>query len=430
MILFWAIFPRPSALAEAVELSLKECIDIGLSKNPDVLKAKEDIKKSEKYLLEKFSNFLPDVYLDYRFLESSSDEARKIAADEFLYAKSVFGLHIEKEIFRSGGNFYEYKTARLGLDKSKEAYLASRDKLIFEVKSAYYDLALTEGLLVINKESQERMEAYAAKVARKGQVGDVHKYEVVRSRIVVQNIESDIINLKKEETLLQTKLKRLLMIKEENNLRVARIIESPKKESMKDYTFNALVPEIHEKNRNIRVAKLSTKVGKETVNVKAARYSPSAAIKSDFYKSSDKFDFDSHYFYDWSLMIKVKVPLFDGFKTPAIVSQSMSEYRNLELTEQAVKRDTFWELEEAVSNFDKTKELLENQERLAEDARDALNMVWVLYDRGEAVQWNVIDAHINYLWAETNLLKFTRDYNVLIAKIDYLISATSQPELI
>ena len=152
----------------------------------------------------------------------------------------------------------------------------------------------------------------------------------------------------------------------------------------------------------------------------SSRYSPAAAVRAGFYETSDELSINARYRYDWSLMFNVRVPIFDGCKIASLISQSKSEYSKLQVSEQEIKKDIFCELEEAIADLKKTIELLKKQKRLADNAQNALNMAWVLYDRGETVQWDIIDAHENYIKAESNLSRFIRDYNVLTAKIEYL----------
>ena len=411
-----------AASENTMDLTLEDCVEIALSRNADVIKAAEDIKKSRKYLLEHFSDFLPIVYLGYNFLKASDTGARHIANEDFLYAESAAGLHIDKEVFKGGEYYYGYRKARLGVEKAKESYLGVSDRVTFQVKNAYYDMLLVDKLLSLNIEEKKRMEAYLSKVMKKGIGGDVRKYEILRSKIEVQNLQSNLMSLGKEKIAFAAKLKKLLMLEDNREISVRGLLSGAGTESGEYASLDSLLAVAENRNRDIRVAEISSEMGKETINIISSKYSPTAAIQSAFYRSSDEFNLNSHYFYDWSFMVKIKMPVFDGFKTSALVSQSRSEYANLETSEEAVKNAVSWEVKEAVSNLAKTKKLIKHQRGLATDTRDAMNIAWVLYNRGEASQWDTIDAHLNYMEAESDLFRFMKDYSVLVAKIEYLIS--------
>jgi len=404
-------------------LTLDDCIQAGLENNQDLLKAEEEIRRSEGYLLEQFSAFLPEVYLNYRYVTTSSPEAGRIADDMFLYAESTAGLHLKEDIFKGGERFYKYKSASLTVSKAREAYMAIHDKLIFDIKTAYYDLLLAEELISLYSESKRRMEAYASKLTRRSKVGDVTKYGVLRAKIEIEIMNSDFINAEKKRILYKAKIQKLLMLDEVQDIVPKDGPACPEEETWEeDYSLERMFQMAEEKNRRIKIAKFAKKIGKEEINVATSKAGPKASLRSAWYKSSDKFNLMSRYYYDWSFMINVTVPLFDGLKTPSLINQSRSEYSKLAASESAARKDVFWELEDAVSELKKTRPLLESQKRLASDAKEAVNMVLVLYDRGEGSEWDVIDAHRNYIRAESNLARFVKDYNTLVAKIKYLIS--------
>ncbi|MGB2705839.1 MAG: TolC family protein, partial [Candidatus Omnitrophota bacterium] len=307
--------------------------------------------------------------------------------------------------------------------KARESYMAIRDKLTFDIKTAYYDLLLVEKLISLYSESKKRMEAYASKLTRRSKVGDVTKYAVLRAKIEIEIMNSDLINVEKEKIRYKAKMQKLLMLDEVRDISPKDGPAYSERETPEeDYSLERVLPAAGNKNRRIKVAKLAKKIGKEEINVATSKAGLRASLRSAWYKSSDKFDLMSHYFYDWSLMINVTVPLFDGLKIPSLINQSRSEYSKLAASESATRKDVFWELEDAVSELKKTRPLLESQRRLAGDAEDGVNMVLVLYDRGEGSEWDVIDAHRNYIRAESNLARFVRDYDTLVAKIKYLLS--------
>ncbi len=415
----------PNLFSEEIPLglTLDDCVETAVANNQNLLMAREEIKKSEGYLLEQFAEFLPEVYLNYRYVTTSSPEVRRIANDVFLYAESTAGLHLEEDIFKGGERIYRYRSASLAVSKARESYMEIHDKLVLDIKTAYYDLLLAENLISLYSESKRRMEAYASKLTRKSKLGDVTKYAVLRAKIEIEIVNSDLIDVEKKRILYKAKIQKLLMLDKVRDISPLDALTYPEIETREEgYSLESLLPAAENKNRRIKAAKLAKKIGKAEIDAAIAKTGLRASLRSAWYKSSDKFDLSSHYFYDWSFMINITVPLFDGFKTPSLINQSRSEYSKLAAAESAARKDVFWELEDASSELKKTRPLLENQKSLAGYAKEGVNMVLVLYDRGEGSEWDVIDAHRNYIRAESNLARFVRDYNVLAAKINYLIS--------
>jgi len=423
IILFLCCALNSSAEEVPLGLTLGDCIEAAIVNNQDLLMAREEIEKSEGYLLEQFAEFLPEVYLTYRFVKTSSPEARRIANDVFLYTESTAGLHLTEEIFKGGERIYRYRSARLAVGKARESYMEIHDRLVFDIKTAYYDLLLAEELISLYNESKRRMEVYASKLTRRSKVGDVTKYAVLRAKIEIEIMNSDLINAEKESIRYKAKLQKLLMLDEIRDITPLENLSYPEEGAREeDYSLERLLRAAERNNRRIKAARLAKKIGKAEIEAAISKTGLRASLRSAWYKSSDKFDLMSHYFYDWSFMINITVPLFDGFKTPSLINQSRAEYSKLAAAEAAARKDIFWELEDAVSELEKTRPLLESQKALAGNARDGVNMVLVLYDRGEGSEWDIIDAHRNYIRAETNLARFVRDHNALVAKINYLIS--------
>ncbi|MFH1305416.1 MAG: TolC family protein [Candidatus Omnitrophota bacterium] len=412
----------PDVLTEtgAQLLNISGCIEKGLEVNPDVVRAAEDVKKSERYLMEKFAAFLPKVFLTYQFIRTSSPGIRRIASDDFLYAESIGAVRIEKDIFKGGEDYYTYNSARMNLHRSREAYLAAKKKLVYELKTAFYDLLLAQSLLNIKTDAKNRMETYTAKIAKKNMVGEVRKYELLRSKVEVQGLESDIMALKKEEIRLAAKLKELLMMEAVPRIEIAGTLLVSDAQFERDYPLNLTLEMARNNNHDLKTARFRQKTQKETVKAAASKYAPAFSIKSAFYKSSDDFNLMSRYYYDWSLLLLINVPIFDGFKTASLVAQEKYEHAKTITTEASVEERVVQELKAAVDNLAETREDIRAQKGLVNTARDALNLIWVLYERNEASQWDVIDANTNYTRAEARLLTSLRDHHLLMAKIENL----------
>jgi len=215
-------------------------------------------------------------------------------------------------------------------------------------------------------------------------------------------------------------LKKLLMVEDADSISIKGDLVYTDDQAETDYSLDSVFEQAQDANHNLKVAEFSKDIGKESISVMSSRYSPAASVRAGFYETSDELSINSHYRYDWSLMFNVRVPIFDGCKIASLISQSKAEYSKLRISEEELKKDIFCELEETIADLKKTIELLKKQKRLANNAQNALNMALILYDRGETVQWDIIDAHENHIKAESNLSRFIRDYNVLVAKIEYL----------
>ncbi len=410
-------------------LNLKACIETGLSRNTDLKIAKENVKKARAYLLQNFSAFLPKIYANYNYISADSPGAGRVADETFLQAPSVGNIQINQDLFKGGESYYNYLKARLSLEKELQAYYEKRNKIIYDIINTYYELLLNEKLEELNARAINRMEGYSSNLMGMSKTGEVHKYEILRSKIEVENLESDSLNFEKEKKTLETRLKKLLMIPGPETISVIGELVCPEEKNMTNYDIKDLSNKVYNTNLTVKVAELSSKIGKQALNAAYSRYAPQASLKSTFYESSNKFNLGGSYEYNWSLVLNFKLPLFDGFDNSSQISQLRSEYSRLETVERFIKDEIRLDLEEATANLEKTKKLLSSQRSVFSDADEALNMSFTLYQRGDVDQSDIIDSNFNYMRSQFNLLKFTKDYYILVAKVKYLMSELDEAKL-
>jgi len=160
--------------------------------------------------------------------------------------------------------------------------------------------------------------------------------------------------------------------------------------------------------------------------VKSARagYWPSlqvfAGYGADSRRFTDRFTDEVH---GWETGARLQWNLFDGMLTQGKVRQAQAlEQRAMVDLDDATRRIEL-EVRVAYSSFIEAKDVLKSQEKVTEQAMEALRLANSRYEAGTGTQLDVLSAQTALTEARTTYVRALRDYAVARARLERAIGA-------
>ncbi|MFC1537657.1 TolC family protein, partial [Gemmatimonadota bacterium] len=191
------------------QLSLDQCIDLALDKNPAHQKSHENLRATTGEILTAWGEYMPTVSAGYSLGQSNRtysfvDNSGALRIGGGISKSTYSRLSFSYTLFNRAAKYFSMKNAYYLRDARRSQLRSSELTLVNQVRQAYFNALRQEKLLVAARElEKERREQLRLAEARFS-VGSVTKLDVLQAQIDLQNQELQI--LQYENQVLTTKM--------------------------------------------------------------------------------------------------------------------------------------------------------------------------------------------------------------------------------
>jgi outer membrane protein TolC len=123
----------------------------------------------------------------------------------------------------------------------------------------------------------------------------------------------------------------------------------------------------------------------------------------------------------WIAGVQVTWSLFDGRRTEGKVKEATALYERAGVDLDDTGRRIELEVRTAYSNFIEADEVLKSQEKVQEEAEEALRLARARSEAGTGTQLDVLSAQTALTEARTTQIQALRDYSVARARLERAI---------
>ncbi len=284
------------------------------------------------------------------------------------------------------------KLSAMGRAAESEASMASQDyaalenKVIRDLKSAYYELYLVQRKIQLNAENQSLMKSFVEIARKQYEVGMGQQADILRAQTEYSTLVTDGVNLQREKRVTESMLNTLLNRPAEAPLdSVPGIVrESPQ------WTFDQLKP-IALANRP-ELASMKAGVAMREAELSAAHreYWPDIMTRL-MYKNmvGSTQDF-------WSAMVGISIPLapWSGGKVTSRVEETELNVQKAEADRAAMENMVLYEVQRALVGVETNRNLLQLASSTSiPQAEQTLQSTVASYQAGKTEFLMVIDAY-------------------------------------
>jgi len=408
-----ALFP---VFAEELEvLSLDECIDIALTKNPEVIASKFGVEKSFFKIGEARSGYFPqlDLSLGYQRRYQENRGGKK-EYNGYSYSGSEYSNEYSGQLSLTQTLFDFGKTSKQ-VQIQQELYKATewqdRDtvlQIIYNVKEAYFYLLKSQKQKQTAEEVLRQAQRHLDLAKGFYDVGLKPKIEVTKAEVEVSNAKLNLITAQKE-------LKQALL-----NLKVAMgIIDIPdfdikdEEYAVRKLDENESLNIAIQRNPQLQAMKLNKKASISSEELVKKEYLPVFTGTGTYGYSNEDFPLDRQ----WTLLFQMNLPIFSGWSTTYKLKQAKADisyysYKEESLRQQIISqiKNIFVQLKEASQKIDTLKITLKQ-------AKENLDLAMGRYKVGIGSSIEVVDAIVLYEQSNTQYWQAVYDYNVTYAQI-------------
>lgn len=395
--------------SEEITLAFNEAVAIGLRDNRDILLKTEDVEKAKLKIAEAQAGIFPTLtytgswfYTAGLYAKDISQRTSQISLKQYLYRGG-------KVINSIKYNDYKLEVAQSLLDKAKL-------EIIFDFSQAYYTLSLSNFFVGLNKEILENSREHLDYINARYKNGQASETDILQAQASLSNVEQAYEASKTQQEAARALLNNLLSL--DKDVLVVPITEF--KFTPRDIAFDQGFLKAMQTRPEIRQFEAQLKADKSAIEVQRAGNRPDIYASWDYYGRSHfvTTTVNTRNWNDYNVFgVTLSWPIFDGWKTKALVEQAIVDLKQTQLGKAKLIQDIALEVKNAYlslkNSIDQIKAsqadiLFYKQNLLTAEEKSAQGLISSL-DRN--------DAQLKYAISVFNQQQAVYDYS--IAKFNF-----------
>ncbi|MGH7565597.1 MAG: TolC family protein [Gemmatimonadota bacterium] len=197
---------------DSLSLSLREALDIGLQRNPQVLTAGYSRSAAGAGLWDAYGNFLPRVSLSGQ-LQQVEQGTFVLFGREFESPQSYntgYSWDLSHSLLDSGRDLFRLKSARANVDQAIAGYDLQTLTTATEIETQYLEARRRQALVQRTRQEIEERRQQLALAQGRFDVGQVTKSDVLLARLDLNRAEVAVLQAEQQQEEARLGLRRLL----------------------------------------------------------------------------------------------------------------------------------------------------------------------------------------------------------------------------
>lgn len=392
---------------QAVPLSLKNCIEIAMRNNTDVLTAKNNLTVAKSSYANALSNYLPQISLQNNTFTWG---------DQGVLSQVTTGtaLTVSQSIFDGGVREANTKSASYGIKKTNAGLTRTLQTVLYGVSKAYYEVLRARHLETVAQANVTYNEGLRDQIKERVKVGDAAKVDVLPIEAQLASAHVSLLSAKNTVRTSKLDLQNNMGLLPQSNFDIQEVDNPP------DVQINMLdsyIAEALKSRQDIAEAKAAT--GAARASVKSARIDlyPRPTISAE-YQHSIQGGFTT----SGSQMVGgIVFDLFNGGANRAAYREAKANRANAELQERQTSLDVRSDVEEAYLNLTNAKERIAASALSLKASQDNYEAQKDKYAQGLGTTLDLLNAEVQLITAQSDDVEARYDYYIAVAQLEYAV---------
>jgi outer membrane protein TolC len=409
-------------------LSLTDCLNIALSQNATILKAKNDLDAQYGVVVQTRAVALPQVQAAGQYKDTDPHAIESLPVPGFSQPHQNWnaGVQIVQSIYEGGKMVAALRAASVTKQQALAQYQTVIGDTLLGARVAYYDVLLAAQQITVHEASVNLLQKELEDQQRRYDAGTVPHFNVLRAEVAVANERPALIQARNNYRITKNNLSNLLgynlprEIWEDIPLNLTDTLDAaPYQVDLPAAIQQALA----RRTELVAVRKTAELQRLNVVNAKAG-YKPTVQVFAGYgwynaqYTPPVELDHDIR---GWNAGGQLSWDIFDGMLTHGKVVQARALYEKSRTDVDDKGRQIELEVRTAYSDFIEAREVLESQQKVQEQADEALREARARADAGTSTQLDVLDAETSLTQARTTQIQALHDYAVARARLERAI---------
>ena len=406
-------------------------LNTALQQNAAILKGKNDLEASSGLVVQTRAVALPRVQATGKYTDSeitTLQEPPLPAGFSYPIPNQDWnaGVQIVQSIYDGGKLTAAVKAARLTKEQALAQYQTVIADALLSVRVAYYDVLLAAQQITVHEASVNLLQSELQDQQRRYDAGTVPHFNVLRAEVSVANEKPLLIQARNNYRIAKNNLSNLLGYNLPRDIWEDIPLQLTDKLSAPPYAVNlpdAIQQALGRRTELVALRKAEQLQQLNIVNARAG-YRPTVQVFAGYNWVNSQFSTDVGNSFDgWNAGAQFQWNLFDGQLTRGKVVQARALYDKSKTDLADQSRQIELQVRTAYSDFIEAKEILDSQEKVQEEADEALREARARAEAGTGTQLDVLDAETSLTQARTTNVQALHDYEVARARLERAIGS-------
>ena len=412
--------------------NLDQAILTALQRNPDILRTRQDIERTKGLYIEMRAAILPQLGATTQFqdidphLGAFSTTGSGLSGTERSYSVD---LQVTQVIFAGGRIISQIRSADFQRDSTYYAFRDAIDLIVSTVRQQFYLVQLDRALIGVQEESVKLLQSQLQDQQNRFEAGTVPRFNVLQAQVALSNQYPQLITARNNYRIAQLQLAKTLGLDFDPNRGDAAPLEClgelayvPRSMPITDAIAVAKVNRPFLKQQKATVLSNRAQIGVARsgffpqLNATAGEEVRSSPFTDNIRDAKNGYIFGATG--TWAI--------WDWGTTYGRLKQARSILEQSKITLDDDVRQVELEVQQAYSNLQQGRELIQSQEKNVEQANEALRLASARLGAGAGTQLEVLDARVQLTTAQSTQLQALFTYNTAVAEFDRVTATEVQ----
>jgi len=412
-------------------LPLTDCLNVALQQNGTILKAKSDLEAQQGVVVQTRAVALPQLQATGQYKDTDRDAIENFPGSQPpqpLQQNQNWnaGVQIVQSIYEGGKLITAFQAASATKKQALAQYQTAVADTMLVVRLAYYDVLLAAQEITVNEASVVLLQKELEDQQRRYDAGTVPHFNVLRAEVALANERPALIQARNNYRISKNNLCNLLGynlprdIWEDIPLNLTDTLDAT------PYQVDLPMAIQQALGRRTELVALRQTAELQRLNVVNAKagYKPTVQVFAGYNWYNAQFTEPvelNHDINGWNVGGQLSWNIFDGMLTRGKVTQAKALYEKSKTDVDDKGRQIELEVRTAYSDFIEAREVLDSQQKVQEQADEALREARARAEAGTSTQLDVLDAETSLTQARTTQIQALHDYAVARARLERAI---------
>jgi outer membrane protein len=449
---------RPIKRQVTGNLTLDQAIQLALQQNPDVLRQLQEIERTRGLVITARSEALPHLSVTSNYEQQSKSllegnastggggknvkiEPIPLPNGQVLDLSQLFGafgsnqdfrrpdktwqvtFQINQALYAGGAIRAGIAAAKFGEDSAYWQLRDTIDRVVAAVREQFYAVLTNRSLITVAEETVKLQEDQLKDQQNRYEAGTVPRFNVLTAEVALANVVPQLIEAKNDYLVSQIQLARTLGLDPGpggkptfNCVGEIAVVERPIDITQALDLGKARRP-------LLKVQRLQIKIQAQNIQKAVAGYKPRIDASGGYLFRNSQITDDIESEVDgWFFGFTGTWNIFDGLATYGNVKQAKAQFEQAQIIYKDAVLQVELEVQQAHANMRTQRETIRSQQKVVEQAVEALRLANERFAAGAGTQLDVLNARTQLTQARTTELQSRGNYNISVAEFDRSIA--------
>jgi len=379
-------------------LNLERCIDIALSRQPNIIAALNNVKVNQSRVAQSQANYYPQI--DWASGYSRSDSV----------VQHTNGVTLKQNIFDFGKTSAQVQIQNLNLDSSRSDLKNVSEQVILNVKQAYYGILKATRNRDVAEESAKQFLQHLEQAKGFYEVGTKPKFDVTKAEVDLSNSKLNLIKTVNALRIAVATLNNAMGVPNapeydiEDNLSYQSVV----------ITFEDAIGTAYKNRPDLASVILKKQAAESSIILAKKGYYPALNGNASYNWTGEEFPLDE----GWNVGVTLSFPIFSGFLTRHKVEEARANLNILSANEESLRQEIFLDLQQAYLNLKGAEESIPAAETVVKHAEENFELANGRYAAGVGNPIEVTDARVGLSNAKSFYIQALYDHKIALASLE------------